>query len=312
MGTTFSIKYVDDGSVALPAVAEVEKEANRLLKVVNQQMSTYIPDSEISTFNRSASTDWFDISPDFARVMQASGELAVASEGALDITLGPLINLWGFGKDGRISSPPEKAELLQLLDKIGHQKVEVRTSPPAIRKAAPELHCDLSAIAKGFGVDKVAEYLTSLGIKNYMVEIGGEVRTRGRNQHGLYWRLGIVTPDSRGAVQKVIRLNEESMATSGDYLNYFEEDGVRYSHTLNPSTGYPITHKLASVTVIHESCMMADGWATAINVLGPEKGFELAIAQNMAVFMIVREDEQFVEKMSPAFEAIFRRKEDKQ
>ena len=312
MGTTFSVKYVDDSSVSLPAIAEVEAEINRLLVEVNRQMSTYIPDSEISEFNRSGSAGWFPVSADFVRVMQAAKELAISTNGALDITLGPVINLWGFGNDGRISTPPDKAQLLQLLEQIGHQKIEVQAQPPALRKQSAELSCDLSAIAKGFGVDKIAEYLRSLGLQNYMVEIGGEVRTSGRNQQGFFWRLGVMTPDTPGGVQKVIRLNEESMATSGDYLNYFEEDGVRYSHTIDPATGYPITHKLASVTVIHESCMIADGLATAINVLGPEKGFQLAIEQDLAVYMIIREDEGFVEKMSPVFDTIFRRKENEQ
>ena len=191
-----------------------------------------------------------------------------------------------------------------MMERIGYQNLFVRQSPPSIKKKNPGIYCDLSAIAKGFGVDKVAEYLDSKGFVHYLVEIGGEVRAKGVKPGGQPWRVAIAVPDGSSSYQRVLLLKNISMATSGDYQNYFEKDGKRYSHTIDPCTGRPITHTLASVTVIHESCMMADALATAINVLGPGKGYELAIKENLPVFLIIKKRGGFVEKMTPLFEDI--------
>ncbi|KAA3657833.1 MAG: FAD:protein FMN transferase, partial [Calditrichaeota bacterium] len=188
---------------------------------------------------------------------------------------------------------------------VGQKHVTARSNPPAVKKEIPGIYCDLSAIAKGYAVDAVADYLIDAGFANFLVEIGGEVRAGGKKANGDAWRIGIASPVKSGGIQKVVRLSDTGMATSGDYFNYFEKDGKRYSHTIDPVTGHPVTHKLASVTVIHPSCMTADGYATAIDVMGPEKGFEFAQDRNLAVFMIVRSNGGFVEKMTPEFEAIF-------
>ena len=166
------------------------------------------------------------------------------------------------------------------------------------------MYCDLSAIAKGYGVDQLAGFLTEQTIENYMVDIGGEIRTRGKNAGGVYWKIGVATPDEEFGVQKVIPLENQAVATSGDYRNYFESEGQRFSHTIDPRTGKPITHQLASVTVVHDSCIVADGIATAISVMGPEKGLKFANERELPVFLIVRGDEGFVEKMTPQFEKI--------
>lgn len=299
MGTSFVVKVA--GEVPGQQRNEIEQQINGVLEEVNRQMSTYLADSEISQFNRYRETDWFPISKDFAAVLQQALELSEKSGGSFDITVGPLVNLWGFGPEQRESeSIPSAADIEARRAFTGYQHLAVRLTPPAVKKSLPELNCDLSAIAKGFGVDKVADYLEGLGVKNYMVEIGGEVRVKGQSPTG-FWRIGVERPDDPTGLQAVLEISNNAMATSGDYFNYFEKDGVRYSHTIDPRTGRPITHKLASVTVIHHSCTLADGLATAIDVMGPESGYEFALAQQLPVFMIVRDNTGFVEKMTPQF-----------
>jgi thiamine biosynthesis lipoprotein len=299
MGTTYSIKVTGVEKSQFDPAA-LQSGIDEVLTTVNQQMSMYIPNSEISRFNRSRTTDWFDISADTALVLDTALKVSRQSNGAFDITVGPLINLWGFGIKRR-EEIPEKSAIKEALKKIGYQHLSVRLDPPAVKKAIPELYCDLSAIAKGYGVDRVAKFLESRGIARYMVEIGGEVRTRGKNPQNRWWRIGIVSPNHFFGLQKIVYLKDTAMATSGDYRNYFEKDGVRYSHTIDPRTGRPITHHLASVTVIHPSCTMADALATAIDVQGPQKGYDLAIRQNLPTYFIIRRDNGFEEKMTPQF-----------
>lgn len=313
MGTTYMVKIIKPNqekfSPADERIKRITADIENLLKKVNEQMSTWIADSEISRFNRYKESQWFEVSSDTALVIAEALRVSKESGGAFDITVGPLINLWGFGPDGTVKQIPGEEQIKKVMEEIGYQKLFVRLSSPAIKKDEPGIYCDLSAIAKGFGVDQVAEYLDSQGFSHYLVEIGGEVRAKGLNHKNQIWRVAIASPDAHGGspYQKIIRLKDTSMATSGDYFNYFEKDGVRYSHTIDPNTGKPITHKLASVTVIHESCMTADAMATAINVLGPEKGYQLAIKENLAVFMIVRGKKGFLENMTSSFEEMMRR-----
>ena len=304
MGTTFQVKIVQ--SEITMDLDVLEREINARLTEVNRQMSTYRDNSEITQFNRARSTDWFGVSSDFAYVLHIAQEISTWSDGAFDVTIGPLVNLWGFGPSAipdRVPSP-DSIEAAKTL--VGYKKIRVDLSVSAIKKEIPEVYCDLSAIAKGFGVDRVASYLDSLGINRYFIEIGGELRTKGHNHLGQLWRIGIASPAGQGELQKALALDNMSMATSGDYHNYFERDGVRYSHTIDPRTGRPITHALASVTVIHKSCAYADGLATAINAMGPEKGFVFAEKRNLAVFMIVRQGDEFVEKMTSNFEELLK------
>ncbi len=304
MGTTFQVKIVQR-EITLSADV-LEREINTRLEEVNRQMSTYRDNSEITQFNRARSTDWFGVSSDFAYVLHIAREISTWSDGAFDVTIGPLVNLWGFGPNAiseRIPSP-DSIEAYRAL--VGYKKILIDLSASALKKELPEIYCDLSAVAKGFGVDRVASYLDSLGINHYFIEIGGELRTKGHNHLRQLWRIGIASPAGQGELQKALALNNMSMATSGDYHNYFERDGVRYSHTIDPRTGRPITHALASVSVIHKSCAYADGLATAINVMGPEKGFAFAEKRNLAVFMIVRQKDGFVEKMTSGFEKLLK------
>ncbi len=304
MGTFFSVKIVKQENFEENDYVKIDQEIDKRLRYVNQLMSTYIDSSEISRFNQYADTNWFAVSPEVARVVHYALEVSRISEGAFDITVGPLVNLWGFGPEKRPSLIPDEKEIKERKSKVGYEKLAVRISPAALQKKIPDLYCDLSAIAKGYGVDVIADFLDSMQVKSYLIEIGGEIRTRGRNHLGKLWRIGISTPSEKMGIQKVIQLNNEAVATSGDYLNYFEVNGVRYSHTIDPRTGRPITHKLASVTVVHQSCMMADALATAIDVMGPEKGLEFAKKQKLPVFLIVKGENGFIEKMTPEFKKI--------
>ncbi len=303
MGTKYNIKIVQDSIFTSGGFAtSIKNSVDSLLLNVNQQMSTYISDSEISMFNDFEDTSWFPISKEFADVVNAAIFIGDTTNGALDVTVGPLVNLWGFGPKGEIKSLPDSQEVKLMLSLTGLELIKLQYNPPAIKKALPDMYIDLSSIAKGYGVDKVSEYFYELGLLNFMVEIGGEVRANGVNQNNEYWRIGISTPDDSGGIEKVVSLNNMSMATSGDYHNYFMKKGKRYSHTIDPRTGYPITHNLASVSVLSKTCMIADGYATALDVLGPEKGLLYADTLELPIFMIVHEAGAFKEVKNKLFE----------
>ncbi|WXG12708.1 FAD:protein FMN transferase [Xenorhabdus griffiniae] len=308
MGTYYSVKYVADAST--PAPENLQKEIDRLLEEVNDQMSTYRPNSELSRFNQSREVNKpFPVSAATAKVVKEAIRINKLTEGALDVTVGPLVNLWGFGPEGRITKAPTDEELAMRRTWTGIDNLSVEGNN--LVKFIPELYVDLSSIAKGYGVDVVAEYLESQNIKNYMVDIGGEVRTSGNNGKGNPWRIAIEKPSDSGmaqSAQEIIEPGNMSVATSGDYRNYFEQNGVRYSHTINPKTGKPITHNLVSITVIAPTCMSADGFSTGLDVLGPEKGMEVAEKLNIPVFMIVKTKDGFEERYNTAFKAYLQKK----
>ncbi|MFC0228869.1 FAD:protein FMN transferase [Serratia aquatilis] len=300
MGTYYSIRFIpEDGT---PSVEALRAEIDKRLELVNAQMSTYRPDSELSRFNSSREVNKpFPVSGAVAQVVREAKRINHVTDGALDVTVGPLVNLWGFGPEERPVKAPSAEELAQRRLWTGIDKLSVEDN--ALVKRIPELYVDLSSIAKGYGVDVIAHYLQSQHIKNYMVDIGGEVRTRGHNGEKKPWRIAIERPtaDSERNAQLVIEPGEMAMATSGDYRNYFEDNGVRYSHTIDPLTGRPITHNLVSITVISPSCMTADGLSTGLNVMGPERGMALANLLNIPVFMIVKTANGFEERYSDAF-----------
>ncbi|PHM63390.1 FAD:protein FMN transferase ApbE [Xenorhabdus ishibashii] len=308
MGTYYSVKYVADSSA--PAPENLQKEIDRLLEEVNDQMSTYRPNSELSRFNQSREVNKpFPVSAATAKVVKEAIRINKLTEGALDVTVGPLVNLWGFGPEGRITKAPTDEELKTRRAWTGIDNLSVEGNN--LIKSIPELYVDLSSIAKGYGVDVVAEYLGSHHIKNYMVDIGGEVRTSGNNGKGNPWRIAIEKPSDSGMAQnaqEIIEPGNMSVATSGDYRNYFEQNGVRYSHTINPQTGRPITHNLVSITVIAPTCMSADGFSTGLDVLGPEKGMEVAEKLNIPVFMIVKTKDGFEERYNTAFKKAYLQK----
>ena len=300
MGTSYSIKIVKQPK--LSNSQSLQKQINSLLSDINQQMSTYLPESEISQFNNSRNTQWFSISPRTFAVVSEALRISKLSQGAFDITLGGLVELWGFGRKEQKKIVPNEKILEQLLNNVGYYKVELRSSTTAIRKTDSLSVIDLSGIAKGYAVDRVVEFLEGEGIENFLVEVGGEIKTRGLKNKSKPWRVAIESPISdQRSVYKVVAMTNMAMATSGDYRNFFEIDGKRYSHTLDPKTGRPIKNELASVTVLHNSCMTADALATALMVLGPKIGFDLAQKHQIAALFISRKNGKFEEKMTPQF-----------
>ena len=298
MGTTYNIKYI--AADGLPTPQELQTEVDRLLEEVNDQMSTYRKDSELSRFNQSQSADAFEVSQQTARVVKEAIRLNGLTQGALDVTVGPLVNLWGFGPEARPEVVPTEEELVarKAMTGIEHLTVEGNT----LTKDIPNLYVDLSTIAKGWGVDVLADYIQSQGINNYLVEVGGEMRLKGLNREGVRWRIAIEKPTvEERSIQEIIEPGDMAVATSGDYRNYFESDGIRYSHIINPETGKPIKHKVVSVTVLDKSSMTADGLATGLMVLGEEQGMKVAEENNIAVFMIVKTDDGFQELASSAY-----------
>ena len=301
MGTFYHIQVVD-----LPPAIEPQGVRDRIeaeLDLVSDLMSTYRDDSELSGFNHSRTTDWFTVSPALAGLVKEAIRVSEVSDGAFDATIGPLVNLWGFGPDGRTDTLPADAELAREKARVGYRKLSVRSNPPALRKSEPRLYLDLSAIAKGYGVDRLAELLDASGITDYLIEIGGELRGRGHNGRGLPWQIAVERPDSGGrAVHRILALRDGAMATSGDYRNFFEQDGKRYSHTIDPRTGRPVTHQLASVTVLAPRTARADALATAFLVLGPQAGFALAESLRTPALFIIRTPEGYSGLQTSAFD----------
>ncbi len=307
MGTYYSIKVAD--GVAADAQA-FQAEVDRRLERVNEQMSTYRPHSELSRFNQHADHSPLPVSTELARVVAEALRLGRLTRGALDVTVGPLVNLWGFGPDKRPTTVPDDSLLTATRQRtgLGLLHVEIGADADTLRKDIPGLYVDLSAIAKGYGVDEIARYIESLGGRHYLVEIGGELRVKGQNGQGQDWRVAVEKPTAElGSVQEVISVGDRGIATSGDYRNYYELDGQRVSHTIDPVTGKPITHRLVSVTVVAPTCMEADGLATALMVMGTEKGLAFAAEQDLPVFMITKTDEGFREDFSSAFKPFLRR-----
>lgn len=304
MGTTYTVKMVELPPGLKPG--GIQAEIDTILENINLQMSTYLEDSELSQFNRSKSTDWVDVSQTLADVLQQAQHTSTLTNGAFDVTVGPLVNLWGFGPSLGDDRLPSAQEIREAMNRVGYTGLQVRSSPPAVRKDRPNLYVDLSAIAKGYAVDAVAEYLQAQGIDNYMVEIGGEIRAKGRNARGTFWRIAIEKPSTGSrSLHTILELNGVAIATSGDYRNYFETEGRRYSHTIDPVSGRPVTHKLASVTVANPSAMQADATATALMVLGPDAGYRLAEEHELAAFFIVKGEDGFYDKASTAFRQYF-------
>ncbi len=299
MGTTYHISYVPFHPSSKEEQLAVKKEIDKILRHVNHLMSTYQQDSEISQFNRLHSTKPFKVSPEFARVTDLAQSIAQLSGGAFDITVGPAVNLWGFGPRHRKEIPSEE-QLKSLRNVVGFKNVVVNLPQSTLQKKVPGVIIDLSAIAKGYGVDAVAAYLKSIQAKAYIVEIGGEVVTYGK-KFGQKWKLGITRPtDYGGGVEKIVYLSGEAMATSGDYRNFFLYDGKRFSHTIDPRTLRPVTHQLASVSVVSDrGCAYADAMATTLSVLGPRVGLEFAKRHHIAAFFIYRQGERFVEAFTP-------------
>ena len=289
MGTTYNIALVHSKDKVIDT-AKLQSQIDKLLLDFNQHVSTYVPDSQISVFNRLADTSWSKVHEDFISIVKASQAVSRLSDGAFDISISPLVNLWGFGP-AKKDDAPNQEQIKKALSQIGFNKIEYNEEQKSLRKTQKDMQIDLSAIAKGFAVDKISELLKQNNLPNHLVEIGGELIASGLNQADKKWRIAIEQPDlSTKITQQGLDISNRAVATSGDYRNYFVEKGVRRSHIIDPKTGYPISHKLASVTVVHESTAMADAFATALLVMGEEKGKLFAEKNNLDVLMIIRKD----------------------
>lgn len=285
MGTTWNLKVVPEPTCAGPDA--VQRLVAGALEEVDSVMSTYRPDSAVSRFNADTSTDWIAVPESLAALVAESLRIGETTGGAFDITVSPLVKLWGFGGGTRREQPPSEAEIAEAQARTGQAHLAARLAPPALRKDLPALAIDLDSIAPGYAVDLVAERLEAAGCDRYMIEIGGEVRVRGRNASGQPWRIGIERPEAgTRSVARVLQLEQAAVSTSGDYRDYFEFAGARYSHTIDPRSGSPVRHGLASVTVIRPTAAEADGLATALAVLGPAEGHELAERMGWAAHFI--------------------------
>jgi thiamine biosynthesis lipoprotein len=305
MGTAYSITAVDHSNSVDKAA--LQAAVDQRLARVTAQMSNWEAGSEISRFNAQRTVMPFAVSPEFSRVMAAADQVHKASDGRFDVTVGPLIDAWGFGARGPAQRPDEAA--IEMARAASGQARMIEVQDGALRKRDPRAEIYVSAIGKGFGVDELARAVRDFGISDFMVEIGGDLYASGLNPDGKPWQIGIESPlaHDRG-VDRVIGLSGLGMATSGDYRNYFEADGQRYSHILDASTGRPVTHRTASVTVLTEDAMLADAWATAMLALGSERGLEIAQERNLAVLFLDRDgagtDVSFTAKASARFEAL--------
>lgn len=298
MGTTYSVKVVISESQMQKM--NLYSDVEDTLESVNQKMSTYLNSSEVSKFNNAKVGEAVSMSSATLNVITEALNIANMTNGALDITIEPLVNLWGFGPNGKVLSAPSEEKIAEVKQHLGLDKIVV--SETAINKVNDTVTLNLNAIAKGYGVDEVAKLLESKGIVNYLIEVGGELRVAGKKVNSTDWVVAVEKPNAdKRLVQKRLVPTNNAIATSGDYRNYFEEDGVRYSHLIDPATGKPISHKLVSVTVLDPSCMRADGLATALSILGPEEAIKVAKANALPVLLVFKTENGFEEWASEQF-----------
>ncbi len=297
MGTGYSVLWPEVENITS---ISVQNKIEQILVRINGQMSTYQEDSELSLFNSATAPYTQTISQQFAHVIDLSLSINRLTHGYFDISVGPLVNLWGFGPDQKSLQVPSAKQVKQAREQVGLESIKLVDFQLSKQH---QRYLDLSAIAKGFAVDQVANLLEELNIPSYLVEIGGEIRVKGQKPDNQAWKVAVEAPEiHERRVQKILALQDVAMATSGDYRNYFEENGHRYSHSINPFTAEPVKHKLASVTIIDESCARADALATAMLVMGEEKAIAFAKQENIRGYFIMRTENGFIEHLTPAFD----------
>ncbi len=297
MGTTYHITVVTEAGRFPDGI---EDSVQGLLTRLDYSMSTYKPDSELNNLNRLDPGEQFNVSADLWQVLQDAQHIHALTLGAFDPTVGPLVDLWGFGPEDTGDKVPSESEIKALLPQVDFGQLRLESDRKVSKLVAIDI--DLSAIAKGYAAQKVATLLRMQGFNNFLVEVGGELQMAGHNRKGLPWQIAIEMPSLiHGGIENVIAVTDMGVATSGDYRNYFERDGVRYSHTIDPRTGKPITHNLASVTVLADTAGVADALATAFMVMGPEKTLELAEQRDIPVYLLVKTDEGFQPSHSTGF-----------
>lgn len=292
MGTTYNVSIKHHDAERLGQT--IHKEIENILDTVNLEMSNWDKSSSISKFNHLRKTDPISITVSLAKILSEANKVHDQSEGAFDITLMPLTDIWGFGKKN-VKRVPSEQEIETALNTVGQKRLLVLDQKRlTLRKKIDEASVDLSGIAKGFAIDQISNSLKARGISDYLVEIGGDLYASGEKGPKSPWVIGIEKPNQRlGEVDVILRIADKAVATSGDYRNFFEKDNRRYSHIIDPKTGRPISHQTASVTVLADNAMNADAWATAMMVLGAKKGLVIAEKNNLAVFFILRKGDNF-------------------
>ncbi|WP_197440259.1 FAD:protein FMN transferase [Polystyrenella longa] len=289
MGTYYDVRFNE-----LPPGEtndSIRKKLEAELKRINDLMSTWQADSQLMKFNTADTTDWFPVDADVEEVVSKSLEISEMTDGSFDVTVGPLIELWNFGVEREEFKVPTEEELDGIKEYVGWHLLETRGGEPALKKRHPRVFLNLSAIAKGYGVDLLGLVLEEAEIQNYLVNIGGEMVARGKKPNGVSWTVAIERPTSQPGttpqIVKTVSLNNRALATSGNYRNFFEDsDGNTYSHTIDPRTSRPVTHQLQSASVLADNCMLADALATSLMVMGPEEAKQFAIENNLAIFLV--------------------------
>lgn len=302
MGTRYAVELASpiDHAVRTGLAELIEIE----LAAINRAMSTYDPRSELSEFNGRQDLGWVPASRGLLEVLDSASQISNSTQGAFDVTVGPLVDLWGFGPQYRTRRVPNDAAIERVRKSVGYQHVLTDPSAGAIRKTRKRSQVDLSAIAKGYGVDRVAMILDRQGVNDYLVEIGGEFRARGTTAAGRPWRVAIEQPvEGRRSLGETVVLDNRAIATSGTTKDFFEQGGRRYSHGIDPTTARPVEHPPMAVSVVADTAMEADGWATALLVLGPERGYSLAQARGLAGLFVTASGPTFDVRVTDALRA---------
>ncbi len=303
MGTFYSVKVSGDVAVNKQ---QLQQQIDAVLERANDDISTYRNDSVLSRFNQTQSTEPQPIPRGMADIILMALRIGRDTQGAMNITVGPLVNLWGFGPDKRVVKVPSQQQIEAAQKNIGLQHLKLLSDSRGewLQKDLPGMYVDLSTLGEGYGVDQLVQLMARNGITHYLVSVGGAVSSRGVNGQGKPWRVAIQKPtDRENAVQALVDLQGYGISTAGSYRNYFEQDGQRYSHVIDPTTGRPITHRLVSATVIAPTALEADGWDTGLMVLGTEKALKLAEEKGLAVYLISKTDDGFSAVMTPQFKA---------
>jgi thiamine biosynthesis lipoprotein len=300
MGSRYSIQYVRHSST--PGPKAVQAEVENILAEVDRQFSTYRSDSDIERFNDLPANRCQTMPAPILKLVRVGEQLSEQSEGSFDLTVEPLLNLWGFGPQAREEKVPAAQALAEVRQRVGYQHLRIDRDQ-LCKDASVEV--DFNSIAAGYAVDTIAEKLEALGIHNYLAEVTGELKAAGKKLDGSSWKIALEEPrDDQQVAQKIITVDGYGVSTSGDYRNYFQQDGKRYSHTFDARTGAPVSHTLASVTVINPSALMADGLSTLLLILGPERGWDYAEKHDIGAFFVIRADTGFVTRTNQAFERL--------
>lgn len=300
MGTTFNITLVSPpDDTDLDALGAIIQDR---LEYIENIASTYRDNSELSQFNSNPSMDWIAVTPEFCRMISSALDVSVMTRGAFDITVGPLVNLWGFGPSPEESGLPTEEQITQARSGVNYEALEADCDKFVVRKSLKATYVDLSGWAKGYAVDEIAAILDARDVDNYLIEIGGELRVQGRNPKQEPFSIAIEKPIKNNAMKyHALLLTDAAVATSGDYRNFYEHDGQRYSHTIDPRTGRPVSHQLTGVTVVSTSTAFADAIATALLVLGADEGRVLAEELDIAAYFLIRTEDGLKEISTTKF-----------